>query len=128
MARAAVSTQLARDQTARQLQRSSLGGSPPDAAGPLRIGAAADDTFESLKQLGVPLILCRIPGSWPAWGIHRPSGLFIATFFDADNRQLVNAAQQELITNTGSPQRRQVAAGPRAASSTTSIVDAASTP
>ena len=86
MARAAVSTQLARDQTARQLQRSSLGGSPPDAAGPLRIGAAADDTFESLKQLGVPLILCRIPGSWPAWGIHRPSGLFIATFFDADNR------------------------------------------
>jgi transposase-like protein len=58
---------------------------PPETAGPLRIGAAGHDTFETLKQLGVPLVLCPIPGSRAAWGVHRPSGLFIATFFDADN-------------------------------------------
>ena len=59
---------------------------PPEAAGPLRIGAGGHDTFQTLKQLGVPLVLCPIPGSRAAWGVHRPSGLFIATFFDADNR------------------------------------------
>jgi hypothetical protein len=60
---------------------------PPRAAGPLRIGAAGHDIFETLKQLGVPLLLCRrTPGSGPAWGVRRSSGLFIATFFDADNR------------------------------------------
>ena len=59
---------------------------PPQAAGPLHIGAAGHDTFEILKQLGVPVVLCRAAGSGPAWGVHRPSGLFIAAFFDADNR------------------------------------------
>ena len=31
-------------------------------------------------------MLCRAAGSALAWGVHRSSGLFIATFFDADNR------------------------------------------
>jgi hypothetical protein len=59
---------------------------PPEAAGPLRIGATGSHTMEVLKHLGDPLVLCRIPGSRPAWGVHRPSGLFIGTFFDVDDR------------------------------------------
>lgn len=57
---------------------------PPDAAGPLRIGATGRHTLEILKQLGDPLILCRTPSH--AWSVERPSGLFIATYFDADHR------------------------------------------
>lgn len=60
---------------------------PPQAAGPLRIGAAGHDTFETLKRLGAPLLVCRrTAGSGPAWGVRRSSGLFIATFFNPDNR------------------------------------------
>jgi hypothetical protein len=58
---------------------------PSRAAGPLRIGATGHDTVEILKQLGTPLVLCRAAGSPPAWGVHRPSGLFISTLFDADD-------------------------------------------
>jgi hypothetical protein len=35
---------------------------PPDAAGPLRIGAAGQDTVDTLRQLGDPQVLCRTPG------------------------------------------------------------------
>jgi hypothetical protein len=59
---------------------------PPDAAGPLRIGATGQDTVGTLRQLGVPLVLCRAAGSRPGWGIHRPSGLFIGVYFDAHDR------------------------------------------
>jgi hypothetical protein len=60
---------------------------PPQSAGPLRIGTAGHDIFQTLRQLGVPLLLCRrTAASGPAWGVRRPSGLFIATFFEADNR------------------------------------------
>jgi hypothetical protein len=58
---------------------------PPMAAGPLRIGGGGHETVEILKQFGTPLVLCRINGRRPAWGIDRPSGLFIGTFFDADD-------------------------------------------
>jgi hypothetical protein len=58
---------------------------PPRGAGPLRVGAAGHDTVEILKQLGVPQVLCRTSGSGPAWGVHRQSGLFICTYFDADD-------------------------------------------
>jgi hypothetical protein len=59
---------------------------PPRAAGPLRIGATRHDTVEVLQQLGDPQVFCRTPESRPAWGVHRPSGLFIGTYFDADDR------------------------------------------
>lgn len=56
---------------------------PPDVAGPLRIGATGQDTVETLRQLGVPLVVCRTVGSGPGWGVERPSGLFIGVYFDA---------------------------------------------
>jgi hypothetical protein len=58
---------------------------PPIAAGPLRIGGGGHETVEILKQFGTPLVLCRTEGKAPGWGVHRPSGLFIGTFFDADH-------------------------------------------
>jgi hypothetical protein len=48
---------------------------PPRAAGPLRIGATGHDTVEILKRLSTPQVLCRTPGSRPAWAVHRLSGL-----------------------------------------------------
>jgi hypothetical protein len=59
---------------------------PPDVAGPLRIGATGHDTVDTLRQLGEPVILCGIAGRPSGWGVDRPSGLFIATYFDADDR------------------------------------------
>jgi hypothetical protein len=59
---------------------------PPQGAGPLCIGATGHDTVEILKQLGGPVILCQTRGRPPGWGVHRPSGLFIITLFDADDR------------------------------------------
>jgi hypothetical protein len=59
---------------------------PPQAAGPLRIGATGRDTVEILRQLGTPLVLCRTHGRRPGWGVHRPSGPFIGAYFDADDR------------------------------------------
>ena len=59
---------------------------PPRAAGPLRIGATADDTVEILRHLGTPMLLCRAHGRRPGWGVHRPSGLFISTLYDSDDR------------------------------------------
>jgi hypothetical protein len=56
---------------------------PPDAAGPLHIGATGQDAVDTLRQLGVPLVLCRAAGSRPGWGVHRPSGLFIGVYLDA---------------------------------------------
>lgn len=58
---------------------------PPRAAGPLRIGATGHDTVEILKQLGTLTFLCRTAGSPPAWGVDRPSGLFIGAYFDVDD-------------------------------------------
>jgi hypothetical protein len=59
---------------------------PPTAAGPLRIGATGHDTVETLRRLGDPRIFCRSAASRPAWGVHRPSGLFIFAYFDAGDR------------------------------------------
>jgi hypothetical protein len=59
---------------------------PPQAAGPLRIGTTGHDIVEILKQLGAPQLLCRTQQSQPAWAVHRPSGLFISTYFDTDDR------------------------------------------
>jgi hypothetical protein len=59
---------------------------PPQAAGSLRIGETGHDTVEILTQLGVPQVLCKTPGSQPAWAVFRPSGLFISAYFDADDR------------------------------------------
>jgi hypothetical protein len=44
---------------------------PPQAAGPLRIGATGQDTVEILRHLGTPLVLCRTHG-------RRPGGAFTA--------------------------------------------------
>jgi hypothetical protein len=59
---------------------------PPNAAGPLFIGATGQDTVDILRQLGDPQVLCRTPGSRPAWAVDRPSGLFIRVNFDAYDR------------------------------------------
>src|SRR5215831_4907000 len=58
---------------------------PPQAAGPLRIGATEHDNTELLKQLGTLTVLCGINGRRHGWGVHRPSGLFIGAFFDSDD-------------------------------------------
>ena len=59
---------------------------PPEAAGPFRIGATGYDTVEILKRLGTPQFLCRrTEGSPPAWGVDRPSGLFIGAYLDTDD-------------------------------------------
>jgi hypothetical protein len=59
---------------------------PPEAAGPLFIGTTGQEAEDILRQLGAPLVLCRTPGSQPAWGVERPSGLFIGVYFDAQDR------------------------------------------
>jgi hypothetical protein len=59
---------------------------PPEAAGPLLICATGSHTMAVLNQLGDPHVPCRTPGSRPAWGVHRQSGLFIGTFFDGGDR------------------------------------------
>jgi hypothetical protein len=59
---------------------------PPDVAGPLRIGATGQDTVDTLRQLGDPLVLCGIAGRRPGWGVDRPSGLYISTDFDVHHR------------------------------------------
>jgi len=59
---------------------------PPEGAGPLFIGATGNHIVEVLKQFGVPQLFCRTQGSRPAWAVQRPSGLFIGTYFDADDR------------------------------------------
>lgn len=56
---------------------------PPDAAGPLRLGATGQAAVDTLQHLGVPLVLCRDTSSRPGWAVHRPSGLFIGVYFDA---------------------------------------------
>lgn len=59
---------------------------PPEAAGPLGIGATGQATVDTLRRLGDPQVLCRTPGSRPGWGVQRPSGLFIGAYFDAQDR------------------------------------------
>lgn len=59
---------------------------PPEAAGPLFIGAAGQEAVEILRRLGEPLVLCGIGGTRAGWGVERPSGLFIGGYFDAQNR------------------------------------------
>ena len=88
---------------------------PPQAAGPLRIGAAGHDTVEILTRLGPPQVFFRTPESRPAWGVHRPSGLFIVAYFDADDRlEAIEfgrpAGKDDTITHDGStcsPRQRQ---------------------
>jgi hypothetical protein len=59
---------------------------PPDVAGPLRIGATGQDTVDTLRQLGDPLVLCGVAGRRPGWGVDRPSGLYIGAYFDVHDR------------------------------------------
>jgi hypothetical protein len=59
---------------------------PPDTAGPLHLGATGEDTHRELRSLGTPLVLCGIGDDRSGWGIERPSGLFVAAYFDADDR------------------------------------------
>jgi hypothetical protein len=40
---------------------------------------------ELLRQIGTPVVLRRTHGRRPGWGVHRPSGLFIGAYFDADD-------------------------------------------
>ncbi len=59
---------------------------PPDAAGPLRVGATGPDTADTLRHLGDPQEFRRTADSRPAWAVDRPSGLFVSVYFDADDR------------------------------------------
>ena len=59
---------------------------PPEAAGPLLVGALGQDTVDTLRQLGHPQVLCRTPSSRPGWAVQRPSGLFVAAYFNAHDR------------------------------------------
>jgi hypothetical protein len=76
---------------------------PPRGAGPLLVGTPGQGIVEVLKQLGVPQVLCRTSGSRPAWGVHRPSGLFICTYFDADDRLEAIEFGRATATTTQSP-------------------------
>lgn len=49
-------------------------------------GASGPDTGEILKQLGSPQVFCRTAGRRPAWGVHRPCGLFIVAYFGANDQ------------------------------------------
>jgi len=59
---------------------------PPKAAGPLVVGTPGPEATDVLRQLGVPVVLCRTHGSKPGWVVFRPSGLFIGVTFDAQGR------------------------------------------
>ena len=78
---------------ARQTRRASPTGGrmiitlcPPKAAGPLRISATGQQAVDTLRTLGDPRVLCRLPGSRSGWAVDRPSGLFISAYFDTDDR------------------------------------------
>lgn len=55
---------------------------PPDAAGPLRIGADRAETVTALRQLGEPQLLNGTPPRRPNWFVHRPSGLVVRCHLD----------------------------------------------
>ncbi len=55
---------------------------PPEAAGPLRIGADRAETVTALRQLGEPQLLNGTPGRRPSWFVHRPSGLVVRCHLD----------------------------------------------
>jgi hypothetical protein len=59
---------------------------PPHVAGPLRIGATGQDTWDTLRRFGDPLVLCGVAGRRPGCGVDRPSGLFIGAYFDVHDR------------------------------------------
>ncbi|MEU5262122.1 hypothetical protein [Amycolatopsis sp. NPDC021455] len=59
---------------------------PPGAAGPLRIGATGEETLETLRRLGEPVVLCGFRGGRPGWGVERPSGMSIDCHFDESGR------------------------------------------
>ena len=59
---------------------------PPDAAGPLRIGASRQDTLDALERLGAPAPFGRVTVDLPGLAVDRPSGLFIGAHFDAQDR------------------------------------------
>jgi hypothetical protein len=64
---------------------------PPHGAGELSIGASGPDIVEALQRLGDPEVLRRTRQDHPGWCVRRDSGLFIATYFDGDDR--VNAIE-----------------------------------
>ena len=55
---------------------------PPDAAGPLRIGADRTETVTALRELGTPRLVTRTLGHQPAWAVERPSGLVVRAHLD----------------------------------------------
>jgi hypothetical protein len=55
---------------------------PPDAAGPLRIGADRAELIAALREFGVPRLVTRAPGRIPSWAVDRPSGLAIRCHVD----------------------------------------------
>ena len=52
---------------------------PPEAAGPLLIGATGHDTVDVLRQPGDPQVLCKTPGSRSAPGPAAARGFSRAT-------------------------------------------------
>lgn len=55
---------------------------PPEAAGPLRIGADRTATVAALREFGEPRPHDGTPDHSPSWFVHCPSGLFIRCHFD----------------------------------------------
>jgi hypothetical protein len=55
---------------------------PPDAAGPLRIGADRTELVTALREFGEPRLVTRTFGHAPSWAVDRPSGLAIRCHLD----------------------------------------------
>ncbi len=55
---------------------------PPDAAGPLRIGADQSATVAALREFGEPRLCNGTPGRRPSWFVLRPSGLLVRCHLD----------------------------------------------
>jgi hypothetical protein len=59
---------------------------PPDTVGPLRVDAPGVDAYRVLQAWGTPMVLCHTGGRRSGWGLERPSGLFVATYINAEDR------------------------------------------
>lgn len=71
---------------------------PPDAAGPLRIGADRTEMVTALREFGEPRLVTRTLGHRPAWAVQRPSGLLVRAHLDRDG--LLNAIEFGRPTGT----------------------------
>jgi hypothetical protein len=59
---------------------------PRFSAGPLDLAATGDEIIATMRQFGEPVVLCRVAGDRPGWGVEDPNGLFISAYFGADDR------------------------------------------